>query len=91
VSDLKRIIRKYLETPPDDEFGRDRVIPYRHLFQRCNNLAAFRTSRIGSKGALKNALDVLIDSGILRVVPKPQILERYGSTQACFVVVSNTL
>ncbi|WP_205152146.1 hypothetical protein, partial [Mediterraneibacter glycyrrhizinilyticus] len=54
------------------------IVPYKFLLRKTYSLAAFRNDRLGSTLALKRALTVMIDTGILLEVPKIQLINKFS-------------
>jgi hypothetical protein len=91
VNKLRDLINKYFERPASEFVGsleglkelREKgAIPERYLFQRTANLSAFKNARHGSKLALKNAIEQLINFGeIVRVSNKeiPQLTNSHAA------------
>lgn len=72
MHDMKRVVEHYFKTKPkevDAKLHAARLISYRHISQRCANIAAFRNDRMGSTHATKKMIQMMIDSGMLIEVP----------------------
>jgi hypothetical protein len=91
VNKLRDLINKYFERTASEFVGsleglkelREKgVVPERYLFQRTANLSAFKNARHGSKLALKNAIEQLINFGeIVRVSNRelPQLTNSHAA------------
>lgn len=88
--DLKRAIEAYLRAPSSNAKARfgdllaARIIPYAYLLQRIASVASYRTDRLGAKGALKNNIVAMIDSGMLVEIPRPVLVEKYSFSGAAY-------
>lgn len=92
LSDLRKLVgdyfgydaatlKKYKVKPEMQKAG---VVPYGYLVTRCTQMAAFYKDRRGSAGALRNALEVLVNSEVLAQVPGPQALTKFGTRAAVY-------
>lgn len=94
VKDLKKVIKFYLDAGIEiinkydlpTDMHRDKVIPYVYLQRRLIAMASFRNDRVGSTVAIKRAIGILVDSGIIAEVPRTQMTANYKSYQRAFVV-----
>lgn len=83
VSVVKGIIKEYYQKIPSKSYGISKelyeagFIPFRYLFSRTRRKSVFNEQKIGSGGALKNAIQLLVDSGELIEIPKTQIKQEY--------------
>lgn len=76
----------YIQVEQGAAMHLERVIPYSYINKRLANNAAFRKHPFGATRAMKIALSVAIDSGLLQPVSPKQAMDRYQSTAALFVV-----
>jgi hypothetical protein len=60
------------------------VLPYAYYLMRSSRLAAFANDRRGSTKALRETLDVLLQSDQLFQLPKIQAQDKFQTTQALF-------
>lgn len=92
LADVKRVIsdyfgydvatlRKYKVKPEMQKAG---VVPYGYIVTRTTQVASFYKDRRGAAGALRSALDVLVNSEVLAKVPEAQALQKFGSRSALF-------
>lgn len=92
LSDLRKLVgdyfaydaatlRKYKVKP---ELQKGGVVPYGYLVTRCTQMASFYKDRRGTAGALRNALEVLVNSEVLVQVPPLQALSKFGVRTALY-------
>ena len=97
VSDLKAIIISYFKSSPTvlrthgEELlvlQKNGLIPYKFI-QRRSNLASFRNDKFGHNVSLKRALQILVDSGMLRIVPNAQFQDLVRFEGICYTVTGD--
>jgi len=64
----------------------DRVIPYAYLQRRLAPNNIYRQDKLGSTSAIKRAIQIMVDSGILREVPRETLTSKYGTSMRAFAV-----
>lgn len=94
IKELHKAIKKYLTCGYEQikmydvrpEMHNDRIIPYSYLSRRLVATACFRKDRLGSTGAIKKAVQNLIDADEIREIPRSELTIKYGARQRCFMV-----
>lgn len=64
----------------------NRVIPYSYLSRVLLNNQSFKNDRKGSTLALKQTIQMMLDSDDMREIGKADLASRYGTTQRAFVI-----
>jgi hypothetical protein len=99
VNKLRELINKYFERPASEFVGsleglkemREKgAVPERYLFQRTANLSAFKNARHGSKLALKNAIEQLINFGEIVRVSNKEIPQLTNSHAALYMLAEES-
>jgi hypothetical protein len=67
-------------------FSKAGVIPYRFLIKRLITTASFKNDRNGATSAIKKAIQVMLDAGLLMEIPKIQASQAFGFAGACYGV-----
>ena len=62
------------------------VVPYAFLRRRLRMLAAFNNGKLGLQRTIENALADLCEAGVLELIPKQVMQERYSSRAKCYCV-----
>lgn len=62
------------------------IVTLSALQKRLYNKAAFKHDRLGPKTAITRAVQVLIEAGTLRKVPDKDMMDKYDSTAAAYLV-----
>jgi hypothetical protein len=85
LADLRRVVELYYK--PDCTFaartdiGRKlhaaKIIPYAYLIRQTASLSSFKADKMGATNSLKRNVQVMIDSGMLVEIAKPQLAEKY--------------
>jgi hypothetical protein len=85
LADLRRVVELYYK--PDCAFaartdiGRKlhaaKIIPYAYLIRQTASLSSFKADKMGATNSLKRNVQVMIDSGMLVEIAKPQLAEKY--------------
>lgn len=96
-NDLKRLVRNYFTQGyeraktylVDERVYRDRLVPYSYLSRRTANLSAFRRDRRGASGALRDAIQTMVDSGYLVEVSPQTMAKKYESSMKAYGVGKN--
>ena len=99
LSLMVKIIGQYLAAPFEQyqkyggtwEMHRDKVITESHISRRLINVSCYRKDRIGSIGAIKKVIKVLLDADDIVEIPRTQMNERYGTGPRSFAVRSQDL
>lgn len=63
------------------------LIPYKFIQSR-SNVACFRHDRHGSTFAVKRTIQILIDNGVIKIVPAAQVLEIVKFSGVCYMITS---
>lgn len=63
------------------------LIPYKFIQSR-SNVACFRNDRQGSTFAVKRTIQILIDNGVIKIVPVAQVLEIVKFSGVCYMITS---
>ena len=90
--DLKRVVEHYFKSKPKDvdaKLHADRLVPFRYISQRCSNIASFRNDRMGATTSLKRAIDVLVQSNMLVLIPVATLQKSYGYNGTAFGIGSS--
>lgn len=95
ASEIKRMISMYLNDgwedikkySPDQRLHSSTYIPYSYLNKRLSNLVAFKTDKLGATNAIKRAIQLLIDSGVISEVGRKEMIDKFGTTQKCYLVL----
>lgn len=96
IADLKRTIQKYLDSEPNNvktlknysKFHSVGLIPYSYLSSRLIGMASFRNDRLGGTNALKRALQIMLDSGMLKLISAQRMEKEFG-TDGVFYGIGN--
>lgn len=92
--DMIKIIKQYLTSDESmivkykiaRHLHYQRVIPYQYLSRRLMAMASFRNDHVGATGALKRAIQVMLDSDLLREINKNELAAKYGTSQRAFII-----
>ena len=95
ASEIKRMISMYLNDgwddikkySPDQRLHSSTYIPYSYLNKRLSNLVAFKTDKLGATNAIKRTIQLLIDSGVISEVGRKEMIDKFGTTQKCYLVL----
>lgn len=88
-----RVLREYLTRPwPEskkyhgyEEMHNKGIITFAHIQQRLQPTAAFRNDRQGAQRALAETVKFLLDSDILREMPRQEMVNQFGKHPRAFV------
>lgn len=90
-AEVIRVISDYLKCkrPPagyaiPTKMLADGVVTYEYLMRRCMVLGIFVKDRKGARAAIKDTVDILVESGLLVEVPAAQLSNLYGTTKRSF-------
>ncbi len=95
ISEVKRIIKEFITSDYSrvskykvhQGMHHAKIIPYQYLTGRLFQMAAFRNDlKTGATGALKRAIQNLVDGDKIREVNKAQLAEKFNTTQRAFIV-----
>lgn len=93
--EIIRIIKKYIHSDWEKQLRGygvvkilhdNRVIPYSYLSKILLNNGSFKNDRKGSTLALKQTIQMMLDSDDLREIGKADLAARFGTTQRAFVI-----
>lgn len=84
LSDVRRIIRRYVTEKPENKMAEDGVIPASFVQMRTNTLKSFQPK---PRETLRNIFATLLENGEIQEVPRAQMQLRYKSTARAFVIV----
>lgn len=95
ANEIKRMISMYLNDgwddikkySPDQRLHSSTYIPYSYLNKRLSNLVAFKTDKLGATNAIKRTIQLLIDSGVIGEVSRKEMIDKFGTTQKCYLVL----
>ncbi|HEU0044210.1 DUF3987 domain-containing protein [Sphingomonas sp.] len=95
-AEVLRCIVEYIEEPfaRFEVYGATEPLHKRHVFtqsylsRRLYTLPAFKLDRLGPTGALKRAIQNLLDAGDIAEIYKAQALKEFGTTARCFQPVA---
>ncbi|WP_197742796.1 hypothetical protein [Lentilitoribacter sp. Alg239-R112] len=98
IADIKRVISQYLcdGFEKASKYGvkrnlyEARVIPHSYVSKRLLNMASFKHDKIGANAALKRALQILQDDGVLVEVGRGD-LSKFKTTGRGFMLSDNSL
>lgn len=96
IADLKAQIRLYFKLSEkqrhtykvESQWIKDGMVPYSYIMVRCCKLASFKNDRYTAAGAIKRAVEVMVDSGFLTLLPASEALARYNLRQKCYMVAA---
>lgn len=96
IADLKAQIRLYFRLSAkqqrtykvEEQWIKEGMVPYSYIMVRCCKLASFKNDRYTAAGAIKRAVEVMVDSGFLTMLPASEALARYGLRQKCYMVAA---
>lgn len=94
IHDIERIVENWqkMSTHDSSKYGATEkmlkagIIPYNFLLRKTYSLAAFRNDRLGSTMALKRALSVMVDTGLLIEVPKIQLSSKFSFSGTAYAM-----
>jgi hypothetical protein len=97
--EVRRIVREYMKDSSegyytakikmydvDLELWNARVIPYGYLQKRTASMSSFRRDKRGATGALKTAIQDLLDSDFIQEVPVVQMVQKFKTKSKAYVV-----
>lgn len=96
LADVKKAIRQMMNvndkraqslglTP---EMRRDKIIPHRGLQQALGNVSSFKNVPVGqTPNAIRNAIQAMVDGGIIAEVGRTDLTNRYGKAQGRYYIV----
>ena len=64
----------------------ERIIPYSYIQRNLGAVAVFRRDRLGSRTALKRAIDTLIERGDITEVSRKVLSDKYHTTSRSFMI-----
>lgn len=96
IADLKRTIQKYFDADPNNlktlkaysKFHSVGLIPYSYLNSRLIGMASFRNDKLSGTGALKRALQIMQDSGMLKLIDVQRMEKEFGTNGVFYVIGS---
>jgi hypothetical protein len=88
--DIRRVLRQFVERSPKELEGygvtqlhkENLVVPHVYVLRRLANVSSFKKDRRGTTNAIKDALQQLIDSEVIKVVPKVQMKTMFNGSDA---------
>jgi len=94
VFDVRKKMEKYMQgevgnlksSGATSKMIKDKVVPLCYLQRQLYPMASFRNDRLGAGNALKKALALMLEAGIIQEVPKPQMMEKYSFRMTAYVV-----
>jgi hypothetical protein len=96
LADLRRVVELYYK--PDCAFaartdiGRKlhaaKIIPYAYLIRQTASLSSFKADKMGATNSLKRNVQVMVDSGMLVEIAKPQLAEKYDYSGVAYGIGS---
>lgn len=96
VNEVTRMFKEYVTEPWDkiskytkqENMYHNKIIPYGYLNKRLAAIAAFRLDRAGATVSMKRAIQTLIDSDLIREASKQDVVNKFGTTQRCFIITN---
>jgi len=92
MHDLKRVITHYFKSQPKDTDAKlydAKIIPFRHIIQRCANIASFRQDRMGATNATKRTVQTLVESNLLVEVSSAELLKKFDYRGTAYGIFGN--
>ena len=65
-----------------------KVIPYSYMSRRISSSNVFKEDKFGATAALKRTIQILVDNGDLKEIPKHESEKNFGTTGRLFVISS---
>jgi hypothetical protein len=97
ANEAKRMIREFIQPNnwekvskycTDQRFYSSGIIPYQYLNKRLSPLAVYQQDKTGCTSSLKRTIQMLIDSGVISEVSKPQMIEKFDTGQKAYIVAN---
>jgi len=91
-ADLRKVVEAYFKSEvkiDNTRLHKAGIIPYAFIFSRVANYASYRNDRLGAKGALKQNLQAMIDSGMLIEVNKIETQKNHGYSGVAYAISSS--
>jgi hypothetical protein len=91
-AELRRVVNEFYSLPPAQlkrykvkpELQKAGIVPYAYLVMRVTQLASFYKDRRGTVRALKDTLDMMVQTEELGQVPPTQALSKFAKREALF-------
>lgn len=85
IHDVKRVVENYFNLSFDEaaKFGATKkfyaahLVTYQYILRKTYSLAAFKGDKMGSTNALRRTLQSMVEMGMLKEIPKPQLEKDY--------------
>lgn len=77
------MVKNYCVGMPE-EMRRENIIPYAYFQRKLGAVAAFRKAENGSTEAMKEAIAIAVERGILRKLEKSEVYLRYQRNADCY-------
>lgn len=100
INEVRRMIKEFVTSEyikvskyrTREDFHHAKIIPYTYLNSRLLQMAPFRNDlKAGATGALKRAIQTLLDGDKIREVNKQQLAAKFNTTQRAFIVSDPSL
>ena len=97
VADMRKVIKKYfiIDTETLDKLGSNfgnlkeiSLIPYSFILQYCKH-ASFKNDKNGQNFAVKRTIQMLLDSGIIKIIPNHQFKASVAYEGICYSITNN--